>query len=106
MLTGWFALVEYDRYSEEEKKKIVAWVKESFGMMFIIILMPLGLILYFFGVLFAATWLEILGATSIFSQSILVSLLFWKQNRWKSAILLIGMMVLGTFLFMPFFEQG
>lgn len=103
VLTGWFTLVEYDQYSEPEKKKILERIKESPKAIIIIALMPVGLLVNMLGTFIVSLWLVLIGATLIFIQSIIVSLLFWKKKRWKSIVLLITMIILGILLYTPFF---
>ncbi|WP_405097287.1 hypothetical protein [Oceanobacillus sp. FSL H7-0719] len=103
VLTGWFALVEYDQYSEPEKKKIVDRIKKSPAAIIIITLMPAGLLVNMLGSFIGSFIMIISGATLIFIQGIIVSLLFWKKKRWKSILLLVTMVILGVLLYLPLF---
>ncbi|GGN61251.1 hypothetical protein [Oceanobacillus indicireducens] len=103
ILTGWFALVEYDQYPESERKEIVDRIKGSPAAIIVVALMPVGIVVNMLGNAVGSLWMVIIGATLIFVQSIIVSLLFWKRKRWKSIVLLIAMIVLGIFLYMPLF---
>lgn len=103
MLTGWFALVEYDQYPESEQKEVVARIKNSPAAKIVIALMPVGIVMNMLGNAIGSIWMVIIGATFIFVQSIIVSLLFWRRKRWKSIVLLVAMVVLGLFLYMPLF---
>lgn len=103
ILTGWFALVEYDQYPESERKKILERIKNSPAAIVGVALMPIGLLINVLGTFIGSIWMIFIGATFIFVQSIIVSLLFWKRKRWKSILLLITMIVLGVFLYMPLF---
>lgn len=105
ILTGWFALVEYDQSPEEEKKRIVARIKESGLAKLVISLMPVGILINILGSAIGSIWLIVLGATLIFIQSIIVSLWFWNRKRWKSIVLLIGMLILGGLMYIPFFME-
>lgn len=103
VLTGWFALVEYDQYPESERKKILERIKSSPLAIILVALMPAGLLINMLGNVIGSVWMVYLGATLIFSQSIVVSLLFWKRKRWKSILLLVTMIILGVFLYIPLF---
>lgn len=103
MLTGWFALVEYDQYPESEQKEVVARIKSSPVAKMVIAFMPVGIVMNMLGNAIGSFWMVLLGATFIFVQSIIVSLLFWRRKRWKSIVLLVAMVVLGLFLYMPLF---
>ncbi|MEI3598520.1 MULTISPECIES: hypothetical protein [unclassified Oceanobacillus] len=103
ILTGWFALVEYDQYPESEWKEIVDRIKGSPAAIIAVALMPVGIVINMLGNAIGSLWMVIIGATLIFVQSIIVSLLFWKRKRWKSIVLLFTMIVLGVFLYMPLF---
>ncbi|MCF3942662.1 hypothetical protein [Oceanobacillus alkalisoli] len=103
ILTGWFALMEYDQYPEAERKRIVERIKSSPAAIIAVALMPVGIVINMLGNAIGSLWMVIIGATLIFVQSIIVSLLFWRRKRWKSIVLLIAMIVLGVFLYMPLF---
>ncbi|MBP1970826.1 glucan phosphoethanolaminetransferase (alkaline phosphatase superfamily) [Virgibacillus natechei] len=103
ILTGWFALVEYDEYSESERKKILERIKSSPTAIIGLALMPVGILINVLGTFIGSIWMVIIGATFIFVQSIIVSLLFWRRKRWKSILLLITMIILGVFLYIPLF---
>ena len=103
ILTGWFALMEYDQYPESERKRIVERIKNSPAAIIAVALMPVGIVVNMLGNAIGSLWMVVIGATLIFVQSIIVSLLFWKRKRWKSIVLLIAMIVLGIFLYMPLF---
>lgn len=101
ILTGWFALVEYDQYPESERKKIIERIKRSPAAIIVVALMPAGLLINMFGTFIGSVWMVMIGATLLFIQSIIVSLLFWKKKRWKSIVLLITMIVLGVLMYLP-----
>jgi len=103
ILTGWFALVEYDQYPESEQKKIRERIKASPAAIIAVALMPVGILINVLGTFIGSIWLATIGATLIFIQSIIVALLFWKRKRWKSILLLITMIILGVFLYLPLF---
>ncbi|MCM3739985.1 hypothetical protein M3210_06840 [Oceanobacillus luteolus] len=103
VLTGWFALVEYDQYTESDKKKILERIKNSPAAILTIALMPVGLIVNMLGTFMGSLLLVMIGATLIFIQSIIVSLLFWRKKRWKSILLLVTMFILGVLLYIPLF---
>lgn len=103
ILTGWFALIEYDQYPESERQKIVERIKRSPAAIIVIALMPVGLLINIIGTFIGSIWMVIIGATLLFIQSIIVSLLFWNRKRWKSILLLVTMMILGTLMYMPLF---
>ncbi|MHA6253245.1 hypothetical protein [Oceanobacillus sp. CAU 1775] len=103
ILTGWFALTEYDQFPEAERLNILERIKRSPLAIIVIALMPLGLIINMLGTFLGSIWMVMIGATLIFVQSIIVSLLFWRRKRWKSIVLLITMVILGIFLYLPLF---
>lgn len=103
ILTGWFALVEYDQYPESERQKIIEHIKRSPTAIIVIALMPVGLLINMLGTFIGSIWMVIIGATLLFIQSIIVSLLFWNRKRWKSILLLVTMMILGTLMYTPLF---
>jgi uncharacterized membrane protein len=103
ILTGWFALVEYDQQPEDERKKILERIKQSPLAIAVIALMPLGLLINMIGTIVGSITVVTIGSTLVFIQSIIVSLLFWKRKRWKSIVLLIGMLVLGGVMYLPLF---
>lgn len=103
ILTGWFALIEYDQYPEAERQKLLERIKKSPAAIIVIALMPVGILIHMIGSFLGSLPLAVIGATFIFVQSMIVALLFWKRKRWKSIILLITMILLGFFLYMPLF---
>lgn len=103
LLTGWFALMEYDQLSESEQSKIVKRIKGSPIAIMVIALMPVGILINVIGTFIGSIWLVNIGTTLIFIQSIIVSLLFWRRKRWKSIVLLITMILLGVILYLPYF---
>lgn len=100
-ITGWVALVEFDSFPESERKQILQKIKGSPTLILLIALMPLGIIINMLGVIFSSLLLVILGASLIFLQGIIVSLLFWKRKRWKSILLLTVIVTLGIFIYVP-----
>ena len=103
ILTGWFALVEYDSFPEAERKKIIQKIKNSPIYMLLVALMPIGIVVNGLGAAFGSVWMMVLGSTLILIQGIIVALLFWRRKRWKSILLLIVMVGLGIFIYVPLF---
>lgn len=103
ILTGWFALIEYDQFPESKRTEILKRIRGSPVAIIVIALMPVGILINMLGNFIGSLWMVIIGATMIFIQSIIVSLLFWRRKRWKSIVLLITMILLGIILYMPFF---
>src|SRR5690625_2412066 len=102
IITGWFSLIEFDNYSEFERNRMIQKIKKSPLYILLIALMPLGIIINVVGSFFYSLTAMLIGATLIFIQGIIVSLLFWKRKRWKSIILLISVILLGSFIYLPF----
>lgn len=103
IITGWFALVEFDSFSEAERKDIIQRIKGSPAYILLIAFMPLGILINMAGGLLGFLWMVIIGSSLIFLQGIIVSLLFWKRKRWKSIVLLVAIVVLGIFIYLPLF---
>lgn len=103
ILTGWFALVEYDSFPEAERKHIIQKIKNNPIYMLLVALMPIGIIVNGLGAVFGSVLLMVLGSTLILIQGIIVALLFWKRKRWKSIVLLVVMIGLGIFIYVPLF---
>ncbi|HLR22089.1 MAG TPA: hypothetical protein VK100_00085 [Pseudogracilibacillus sp.] len=103
IITGWFSLVEYDSFSEQKQKQILQQIKRSPAYILLIALMPVGIFINVLGGIFGFLWMIIIGATFIFLQGIIVSLLFWKRKRWKSILLLVVIVALGIFIYIPLF---
>lgn len=103
IITGWFALVEYDSFPESERQQIIQRIKNSPLFIFIIALMPVGILINMLGGFTGSLWMVITGASLIFVQGIIVSLLFWNRKRWKSIVLLVAIVTLGIFIYIPFF---
>src|SRR5690625_5226022 len=103
IITGWLALVEYDNFPEPERKQIVQKIKRSPTFIMLIALMPVGILINVVGGFFGSIWMVIIGASLIFLQGIIVSLLFWKRKRWKSILMLVVIIILGTFIYIPLF---
>src|SRR5690625_6416469 len=89
IITGWIALVEYDNFPESERKQIIQKIKRSPTLILLIALMPVGILVNVLGRFFGSIWMVVIGASLIFIQGIIVSLLFWKRKRWKSILLLV-----------------
>src|SRR5690625_6718580 len=89
IITGWIALVEYDNFPESERKQIIQKIKRSPTLILLIALMPVGILVNVLGKFFGSIWMVVIGATLIFIQGIIVSLLFWKRKRWKSILMLV-----------------
>lgn len=103
IITGWFALIEYDSFPEAERKEMIRKIKSSPIYILLIALMPIGIVVNGLGAAFASVWVMILGSTLIFIQGIIVALLFWKRKRWKSILLLVVIVGLGVFIYVPLF---
>lgn len=103
MITGWFALVEFDSFSETERKHILHKIKRSPALILLIALMPVGILINVLGVAIASVAMVVVGASLIFLQGIIVSLLFWRRKRWKSILLLAIIVTLGIFMYVPLF---
>lgn len=103
VLTSWFALVEFDSFSEDERKQILQRIKNSPLLILLVALMPLGIIINTLGFYLSFIWMVLIGASFIFIQGIIVSLLFWKRKRWKSILLLVVIIILGIFIYIPLF---
>lgn len=103
VLTGWFALIEFDQYPEAEREKILQRVRKSPLAIITIALMPLGIIINFIGTLLGSLIMVVIAAIMIFVQSIVVALLFWKRKRWKSIVLLTTFLIMAVFIFLPLF---
>ncbi|HLR41668.1 MAG TPA: hypothetical protein VK067_00335 [Pseudogracilibacillus sp.] len=103
IIIGWLSLVEYDNFSESKKEIIKQKIKSSPAYIGLIALMPLGIIINMIGTLLGLVWLIIFGASLIFLQGIIVSLIFWKWKRWKGIFMLVAVVVLGVFIYVPLF---
>lgn len=103
IITGWFSLVEYDSFPEHERNQILQQIKRSPAYILLIALMPVGIFINVLGGIFGSLWMIMIGATFIFLQGIIVSLLFWKRKRWKSILLLVVIVALGIFIYIPLF---
>ncbi len=103
ILVGWFSLVEFDSFSESKRQQVIKKIKGSPAYILLIALMPLGIIINTLGSFFASIWMVIIGASLIFLQGIIVSLLFWNRKRWKSITLLVTIVLLGVFIYIPLF---
>src|SRR5690625_1133790 len=103
IITGWFALVEFDSFPESERNQIIRRIKRSPAFIFLIALMPIGIIINWLGGFIGSLWMVVIGASCIFLQGIIVSLLFWKRKRWKSILLLVVIIILGMFIYIPLF---
>ena|SRR5690625_949947 len=103
IITGWLALVEYDNFPESERKQIVQKIKRSPPFILLIALTPVGILINVIGGFFSSLWMVIIGASFIFLQGIIVSLLFWKRKRWKSILMLVVIIILGMFIYIPLF---
>lgn len=103
IITGWFALVEYDSFPESERKQILQRIKGSPAYILLIALMPVGILINVLGAYTGTLWMVIVGASLIFLQGIIVSFLFWKRKRWKSILLLTAIVILGIFIYIPLF---
>ncbi|QDI92339.1 hypothetical protein EPH95_15015 [Salicibibacter halophilus] len=101
IITGWFALVEYDKFNEEEKRKILEGIKKSPLKITTIALMPVGILVNIIGGFVLSPVTMLVGASMIFLQAIIVSLLFWNRTRWKSILLLAVVIGLGIFIYVP-----
>ncbi|SDJ07258.1 hypothetical protein [Natribacillus halophilus] len=101
IITGWFALLEYDKFNDEEKREILQGIKKSPAKIILIALMPVGILVNIIGGFIASPTTMLVGASMIFLQAIIVSLLFWNRTRWKSILLLVIVLVLGIFIYVP-----
>src|SRR5699024_9333607 len=99
----WIALVEFDSFPESERKQIIQRIKRSPAYILLIALMPAGIVINLLGGFFGSLWMVVIGASFIFLQGIVVSLLFWKRKRWKSILLLAVIGTLGIFMYIPLF---
>lgn len=103
VIIGWLSLVEYDNFTDSEKRKIIQKIKRSPTYIGLIAMMPVGIIINMIGSFIGSIWTVILGASLIFIQGIIVSLLFWKRKRWKGIFMLIVIIALGIFIYIPLF---
>ena len=103
IITGWFALLEYDSFPEAEREKIIQKIKNNPIYIILIALMPIGILVNGLGAFLGSVAMMIIGSTLIFIQGIIVALLFWKRKRWKSILLLVVIVALGVFIYVPLF---
>ncbi|MFB4161120.1 hypothetical protein ACE1TF_14625 [Geomicrobium sp. JSM 1781026] len=103
MITGWFALVEFDTFSEEQRKEILQKIKTSPSLILLIGLMPLGILINIGGAFLGSIFLTVSGATLIFIQGMIVSTLILRRKRWKGILLLSVISLLGIFIYIPLF---
>lgn len=103
VITGWFALVEYDHFTEAERKRVLDKIKRSPAHISLIALMPVGVIINLLGAYIGSVTMVVVGASFILVQGIIFSLLFWNRKRWKSILLLSVIAVLGLFIYVPLF---
>ncbi|AXF57193.1 hypothetical protein [Salicibibacter kimchii] len=101
IITGWFALVEYDKFNEAEKREILQGIKKSPLKIATIALMPVGILVNIIGGFVFSPMTMIIGSSMIFLQAIIVSILFWNRTRWKSILLLVVVIGLGIFIYVP-----
>lgn len=97
IIIGWLVLIEFDRYPEEKRRQIMQVIRSNPGYIILIGLMPVGILLHFFGVFFQLFLLIVLGTSLIFLQGIIIAILFWKRRRWKSILLFSVLLILGIF---------
>lgn len=102
-IIGWITLVELDSFSESERAQIIQRIKRSPAYILLIALMPVGILINVFGSYFASFWMVVIGTSLIFLQAIIVSFLFWNRKRWKSILLLVSIVILGSFIYIPYF---
>lgn len=105
IITGWFALVEYDHFTESERKQILHKIKRSPAYISLIALMPVGMLINLLGAYMGSQWTVLVGASLILLQGIIFSLLFWRRKRWKSIMLLSVIVVLGILMYLPLFMR-
>ncbi len=103
VIIGWFSLVEFDSFPESKRQQIIKKIKGSPTYILLIALMPIGIIINMLGSLLSSIWMIMIGASFIFLQGIIVSLLFWNRKRWKSITLLVTIIILGIFIYIPLF---
>lgn len=105
MIIGWLTLIEFDSYPEPERIQIMQRIKKSPIRIILIALMPIGIIINMLGTFSNTLWMVIIGASLIFLQGLIASVLFWKRKRWKSIFLFIVIVGLGVFIYIPLFTQ-
>src|SRR5699024_6474394 len=103
IITGWLSLVEYDSFSEQKQKQILQQIKRSPAYILLFVLIHVGILINVLGGIIGFLWMIIICVTFIFLQGIIVSLLFWKRKRWKSILLLVVIVALGIFIYIPLF---
>ncbi|GAK02674.1 hypothetical protein JCM19037_924 [Geomicrobium sp. JCM 19037] len=96
-------LVEFDTFSEEQRKEILQKIKTSPSLILLIGLMPLGILINIGGAFLGSIFLTVSGATLIFIQGMIVSTLILRRKRWKGILLLSVISLLGIFIYIPLF---
>lgn len=103
IIIGWITLIEFDSYPESKREQNIKKIMRSPTYIFLIALMPVGILINMLGGFFASSMLVIVGTFLIFLQGVIVSLLLWNRKRWKSITLLVVIIILGAFTLMPLF---
>src|SRR5690625_2314388 len=99
IIIGWVTLIEFDSYSESKRTQILQTIKGSPVYILLIALMPNGILINVVGSFLDSVWHAIVGASLIFLQRLVISLLFWKHQRWKSILILVDIGVLDIFIY-------
>lgn len=103
IIIGWITLVEFDSYSEEQRAKILDNIKNSPAYIMLIALMPIGIFINILGSIATLSWLVSLGTFLILLQGIIIVFILWNRKRWKSILLLIALIMLGSVILIPLF---
>lgn len=103
IIIGWITLVEFDSYSEEQRAKILDNIKSSPAYIMLIALMPIGIFINILGSISTLSWLVSLGTFLILLQGIIIVFILWNRKRWKSILLLIALIMLGSVILIPLF---
>lgn|SRR5690625_266971 len=101
IVIAWVALVEFDSYTDAKRKKVVTDIKNSPFYMFLVSLMPLGIVINLLGSFFNLVWLINLGTFLIFLQGFIIALIFWERKRYKSIVLFTIIIILVIFIYIP-----
>src|SRR5699024_4522080 len=101
LITAWTALIEFDSYSEENKRSIIETIKMTQLYWLIIALLPLVLVINGIGVIIGSSQLLLLAASMILIQSLIIAAILWNATAWKGIMLFIIIIGLGLVLFLP-----
>lgn len=103
IIIGWFTLIQFDQLNETKRNYVLSQIKQNPKYIILIAMMPIGILVNIIGTVFRLPVVIIIGTTIVIIQGLIIAIIFMKKQRWKGMFLLVVVLVLSLFIYIPLF---